>query len=551
MSQSVGLGKPGQKHGLPESSFTLGHTGSSGQISPVIQQFIDLRQTLIGQAGSKQPMVEVNEAVGMWAFAYEKLRNSVEYREETVLLRAAIKRILKRRLSPLWNYESTASALVRELIWARYLKNDAVPQSKVEEIEKLLAKYSVLRQAMVGNKEAEEWEDWILGIAACDIEQVLLSRQASYALAEVMLLWLKDNMVVKGMPAGDVELQLYLAVHRTLLKSDRSLLNYHLFLINVAGWHQADEKKALEVAKQLASIRKRLDEQLNYEHGQALARAVKKQTPPFIVLDDIVSANLEMATANVGDADTLDKKVETVCQSRYRQIGQRIRTAIFRSIIYIFITKVGLALLLEVPFDNYFYGEIHWPQLAFNIAFPPLFMAILGLSIKTPSDKNTEVIGQKLLRIVQGLPDKEVINLDNGSSRASAWSWIFFVISAATFIGVSLLLWQFDFTIMGIGLFLFFFCVVVFFTYRVRQIAREMSVIREKENFIESWITIITLPFLALGYRLSTEFGKINVTTFILDVLLEAPFKFILDMAESWVSFVRTKRDEVIDRHDY
>src|SRR5690606_27600993 len=131
-------------------------------------------------------MVEVNESVGILAFAYEKLRNSVEYREDHVLLRGAIKRILKRRLNPMWQYESIASALLRELIWARYLKNESVPQTVEAEIEEKLRKYNVLRRSVAKLEDAEDWQDWILGIVACDIEQVLVERNTSNALAEVM-----------------------------------------------------------------------------------------------------------------------------------------------------------------------------------------------------------------------------------------------------------------------------------------------------------------------------------------------------------------------------
>src|SRR4051812_11101637 len=61
----------------------------------------------------------VNPVVVKFASWYEKLRNVMEYREEEVMLRAAIERILKRRLLLGGNAKTTAEPLVRELIWAR------------------------------------------------------------------------------------------------------------------------------------------------------------------------------------------------------------------------------------------------------------------------------------------------------------------------------------------------------------------------------------------------------------------------------------------------
>lgn len=537
------------------STFTLGGGGVTEaglDATEVIKQYVGLLQRQAAKHGRKQPTVEVNEAVGMWAFAYEKLRNSVENREESILLRGAIRRILKRRLSPLWNYESTASALVRELIWARYLKNETVPQHSVDEIEVLLTKYSTLRQAVVGLPQSEEWQDWILGIAACDIERILVDRTASYALAEVMFQWLQKKLVIEDLAEEDKEIQLYLAIHRSLLKSDKTLLTYHLFNIAVDNWQTATGEEALLVARELPSIRRTIDSQLNFSLSQELVRVVKKQVPAFLILDDIVDENPELALSNLTQPDSLKRKVEQFCGQRYAAIDKRIRTAIIRSVIYIFITKVGIALLLEVPFDRYFYGQVHWAQLWFNVLAPPLFMAVMGMSIAKPSPKNTVAIEEQLQQIVVGKVEPEKVVLQPRKSSSGSWlSGIFGFISLATFMAVAWVLWQFEFTLLGIGLFLFFFCVVVFFTYRIRQIAREMTVVRQKENFIEGITTVITLPFLALGYRLSAEFGKINVLTFVLDVLLEAPFKFILDLAESWVNFVRVKREEVVERHDY
>ena len=165
---------------VPAASFQTEAVVQGIDISPLVDQYI---KVVAGQQfgrNSSEPRVEVNESLGILAFAYEKLRNSVEYREDQVLLRGAIKRILKRRLNPLWQYESIASALIRELIWARYLKNDSIPETKIDEIESMLRKYNVLRQSVMKVKESEDWQDWIIGIAACDIEQVLVDRQSRY-----------------------------------------------------------------------------------------------------------------------------------------------------------------------------------------------------------------------------------------------------------------------------------------------------------------------------------------------------------------------------------
>lgn len=522
-------------------------------ISPEVRNYIGVLNRSQSGSADGEPKVEVNESVGVLAFAYEKLRNSVEYREEHVLLRSAIKRILKRRLNPLWQYESIASALLRELIWARYLKNESVPQSKEAVIEEKLRKYNVLRRAATKFEQAEDWQDWIIGIAACDIEQVLVDRKAGNALAQVMYESIRRHVVIHGLPEDHRDIQLYLSVHRTLLKSDLTLMSYHLFLLNAAGWNEASVDEAVEFVDMLSELRQRIDEQLHYDKGHEIARIVKRHAPPFVILDDVARENPQLAVGLLSRPAQLKRKVEEACQERYDSLRQRVVRAIVRSMIYILITKMVVALLLEVPFDRYVYGEIHWLQIGFNVGFPPLFMAVLGLSIKTPGERNTEVIFNRLVGIISGEERKEEYSL--GKKRRAVLSpvlsFVYLVSSLGMFGLVAWLLWRAGFTPVGIGLFLFFFGVVVFFAYRVRQIAQELSVVREKENFFEGLLTLVTLPFLRLGHRLSSEFGKLNVFAFILDVLLEAPFKFILDITEHWINFIRQKREEMVESQEY
>lgn len=526
---------------------------ASAALPDLVERYVTSMQQAqqAGDAGP-QPVVEVSDGLGVLAFAYEKLRNSVEYREDHVLLRSAIKRILKRRLAPIWNYDPLASALIRELIWARYLPNDAVPQQKVAAIEEILKKYSALYAAVAKKKNAGEWQDWILGIAACDVEQALVERRAGYALAELMYQWLREHLVIGELDEADRDVQLYLAVHRTLLKSDKTLLTYHLFLLTVPQWKQMDAAQAEAAATQIADWRESIDQQLFHPKTQTLARAVKPYTPPFLALDEVVREHPSQMAQRLTDWAYVKTKIEEVCQRRYKELHGRVRRAIVRSMIYILITKMALALILEVPFDQFFFGTVHWPQLSANVLVPPILMAILGLSIKAPGARNTAAIEERVKRLLEGADSQEIIMLSRAQRRLSAgYSLFYSLTNLLIFVGVGWLLWQWGFSWLGIGLFLFFMCVVIFFAYRVRQIAHEFSVIREKENALEALITFLTLPFLRLGYRLSAEFGKVNVFAFILDVLLEAPFKLMLDLAEHWLDFVRAKREEVVETHEY
>src|SRR5438045_7488848 len=89
--------------------------------------------------------ITVNPIVSKFASWYEKLRNAMEYREDEVILRATIERILKRRLLLGGNGKTTAEPLVKELLWARYLPDNEINESVVKKVEDRIDLYLSLR----------------------------------------------------------------------------------------------------------------------------------------------------------------------------------------------------------------------------------------------------------------------------------------------------------------------------------------------------------------------------------------------------------------------
>ena len=64
--------------------------------------------------------MSVNGLASDVAAWYEKLRTAIENRDEEVILRAAIERIIRRRLLLGGNGKTVAAPLLRELLWAKY-----------------------------------------------------------------------------------------------------------------------------------------------------------------------------------------------------------------------------------------------------------------------------------------------------------------------------------------------------------------------------------------------------------------------------------------------
>ena len=70
--------------------------------------------------------LKITNVASTLAVIYESARNAVEFRSEHLIRQAAITRILKRRLLLGQSGGKLALYLVKELLWARYLKENLI-----------------------------------------------------------------------------------------------------------------------------------------------------------------------------------------------------------------------------------------------------------------------------------------------------------------------------------------------------------------------------------------------------------------------------------------
>jgi len=105
----------------------------------------------------------------------------------------------------------------------------------------------------------------------------------------------------------------------------------------------------------------------------------------------------------------------------------------------------------------------------------------------------------------------------------------------------------FNFNVPSGILFVFFLTIVSFFGFRLRNLAKQLSVVPRKDNFFSFLVDFISLPIIRVGRFFSTNFAKINIFLFILDFLIETPFKALVEFLEKAVSFINEKREEIIE----
>ena len=506
---------------------------------------------------TNEEIVKVHQVSSKIAFLYERVRNAVDYKEEHLLRKNAIERILKRRLTTEKNELDVAKFLIYELIRARYLPNEKIPEKRIEEIEKIIGKYTLLINRIP--EEAEKKEngseylfDWITEVASCEIEEKIVPSGREDAIVDFadQIINKKLKVPERSMDEENKKIQIHIAVLRNLTKSDLPLIRYRLFKMKHPEWFFApSEELIIKLSQNIDSLVNNIEKEINHPLGENFSRFVKKNLAYFTVLEDVIFKNANNIDKILSHHFHLEDAIKEACVKKYKEAKIKLRRAAMRSIIYIFITKMTLAFIVEFPFDKYIIEHVNYLALGINIIFPPLLMFLVVVTIKVPSKKNTELIVSGIKEMIY---DKYTTPpfimkglLSKGSFFLKVFRFFYIMLFLASFGLIIFALRKIDFNIISIALFLFFLCVVSYFSIRIRQNARELVVTKRKEGIFSFIGDLFSIPILQMGQWLSTKLSNINVFVFILDFIIEAPFKTFVEIFEGWIYFIKEEREKI------
>jgi hypothetical protein len=269
-----------------------------------------------------------------------------------------------------------------------------------------------------------------------------------------------------------------------------------------------------------------------------------------MVLDDIIAEDLERTFEILGDPEALERAVKKSCNRKYKQAAAKLQRSVIRAFVYIFLTKMTLALILELPFDLITVGLVHWFPLGINLIFHPFLLFTIAMAVDIPAGRNTEKIYKNLKAIIYQTGDKAIFEIQQPIKRHIVLNTIFNIIYAITFIATFSFLIYFlrrlDFNALSIVLFLLFLSVVSFFGIKVRQTVKELIVVGQRQYFVTLLFDFFSVPILRAGRWITEKAPQINVLAFFLDFIIEAPLKLILEVIEDWLSFMREKKEEIV-----
>ncbi len=488
----------------------------------------------------------VNPVVAKFGSWYEKLRNVMEYREEEMMLRAAIERILRRRLLLGGSARTTAEPLITELMWARYLPSGEVPESMVTLVEQSIDLHLRLRSLVLQRHKIPEHElnELMYQLMSADIAHILQPNHINQVISNFMYHILRDDVVILDDNEQTRDAQVYMAIRKAFAKDDLAFLKYHILQLYFGKL----TRETLEtIAEDFMQGYQELQKELHYPRKETIYSFIKKRTAAFLILEDIIRSNKSNINQVVADKLLLERAIYNSCEEKYQAISSKVRRAVIRSVFFILLTKVIFAFAVEGTYERIVYGHILWNSIIINTSVPPLLMLVVSLSFRASGVENTARIQNAIeLLLYQEKPQiGENLTIKKRRSKPSTifsalWLFAFlfsfgFIVSFLKIIG---------FNVMSIGIFLFFLAIVSFLAYRI-SLAAHLYRMGDRQGLLTPFIDFLFMPIVRVGRELTSNISKVNILLFIFDFFIETPFKLLFAFFEQWFVFLHAKREEL------
>lgn len=522
-------------------------------VSPQIAKMLaSLKQPNIPEIANNKDefYVKVNELAKKAGMFYEKIRYLIDYKEEHTVRRNAIQRILKRNL--FFKAEGkVAQLLIHELIRGGYLESGSFSESGISYVQGIIDKFLSLQNSLAytagGNLAVNKK---IIGLAASEIETYLFGNKIEESVFTAFYETVRGNVKISQIPISedDKDAQIYIACLRSFLKADEQTIAYRLWLRFLPNWiHIKDGSEIQEVAKIFPSIQYKIDTGLDGNLSWRIARKLKNQAIYFSLIKEIVDRYGADSEQILDNPSSLEKQTQNILEGKYKKENSRIRKSAVRAIIYILFTKTILAFILELPYDLAILGKIYYPALIMNVAFHPLLLLFITYTIKPLGEKNTGLIVSGLNTIIyeNAMPSIQI----RGGKNKNFLYFIFLILYGFIFLvsfgAILFILDLLNFNLMSILLFTFFLTLVTYFGLRIRYIAKNWAVSSNKERSLYFLGNILVMPIVEVGRWLSQKFEGVNILVFIMDFIIETPFKVLLSVFDSFISFLKEKREEM------
>jgi hypothetical protein len=501
---------------------------------------------------------------------YEKARRIIDWKEENLVRRTAIERILKRNLltelsgigfTGGLDAEKIAEPLVLEMIRSGYFSNGRISRNKIPIAKQSLAKYiyilnnaGITAKQSLKIKEKINFYNWILEIAACELEEVLEPAFRENALINLMTSAVYQKLEVKPadkIPSKQQLIQVYVAVHRTLFGLDAPIISYNLIKYRYPRWLDNDPEFLQEFTAQIEQVQQVLMHDLEHPAQREFFKICERYDAAYLILGDVMQeleTEPEELEANLAQPEVLEQNIKTVYQSRVKTLKRRLMRSAIYSTLSIFAAGIVSFMIFEGPVARLFNQEFSWFTLFVDLGVPSALMFLLVIMIKPPKKENLARVKEEVKKIVYPLRGEETYEINLSKKQKWLANTIFRLISlTAGGIAAYGIFWVFK--IAGVPWTSLYVdtvnvAMVIAAGMLIRHKAREIT-IEERGSVLNMLVDLFSLPLAKVGQWFSDKWKEYNILSVFFTALVDAPFSMVVTVIEDWRSFLRDKRSEI------
>ena len=383
------------------------------QISESTEKLISYYQNWHQSLRPKEEIttIHVDEVASKVAAFYEKIRTIVDWKEEHLMRRSAIIRKLKRKFLNLeLNGEKelpeiqkeVAESLILELIRGGHFPNDRIEEIKILEVQKIINKYVFILKDVpeIKNKREQlQFYNWILEIAACEIEETISPLVKEKGLINYMFELMKKRIRVnEGVFKTDIlkeeekNIQIYIAVQQALFKLDHPIISYNLLKYKFPYWTSQTKERFPETAKNIYKIWKDVEKDLTNHLGKKFYTICEKYDTPYLLLGDILSEEKKEIIKEISNPETLETLTKKAYEKRLSTLKHRLFRAAFYTTLSVLLGN-GLSLfLIEIPLARLIHGRFTPLSIVVDIFESTLLMFLFVATVKLPSKTNLSLV---------------------------------------------------------------------------------------------------------------------------------------------------------------
>jgi len=533
------------------------------QISQTTQKLISRYQQWHQSLQPKEGVstIHVDEVASKVAAFYEKIREVVDWKEQHLMRRAAIIRKLKRRFVNLeLNGQSIAEPLVLELIRGGHFPNDKIEESKISDVQRIINKYNFILKnspAARTTREKLQFYNWLLEIAACEIEEALYPFTREKALIDYMFELMKERIhlnqgvfVIRGLKEEEENIQIYIAVQQALFKLDRPIISYNLLKYRYPGLEKAGLEMVSDLTKNIYTVWETIEKDLSHPLAKKFYTICEKYDTPYLLLGDVLSEEEPTEiSSKISEPTILEGLIKKAYAKRLSTLKKRLYRAAFYSTISIFLTKCLSLFFLEIILDKLINGKLTPTIIIIDILGPTLLMLLLTITVKPPSKNNLNIVLIETMKIVYQSKKVDVYELripKKGRVIIKLIITFIYLLGACISLGFLIAILEFaKFPPTSIIINIIFVALIAFAGLAIRKRAAELTIEEESTGLPGFLFDILFLPIAELGRWLSNKWKKYNAIAAFFNALIDMPFLVFVEFLEQWRFFLKEKKEEI------